>query len=185
MNNANQILELSYQNNTLNIPIQKGVHLVPVKRICELIDADFQKQDSWLKNHPMFSQLYTLGYTVGADNKQRKMNCLSLFDCCLWLASIQNNNRREGSYQKQMALLTWLREQFLTLHKSIEIYKAENDYELELQQKKEQLEQEILEASSKTKELKKELSKIDKTIEDIRFNRFTGQTALPFDEDEE
>lgn len=175
---------VAFQGQSLNFPIEKGEYLVPVKHICNMVDVDFKTQDNWLKKHPLFSQLYRLSYTTGADGKQYKMSCLSLFDCCLWLSGIQDKHRKDGSYEKQIAVLTWLRNQFHDLHKSIEIYKAENDYELELQAKKDELEQQLLEQTARTKELKKELKEVETTIEDIRFNRFTGQTALKFPDKE-
>lgn len=175
-------LVLDYQGISVPCPVNEGHHMIPVKTVCQIIDVDFQKQDSWLKKHEIFSQLYTLGYTVGADNKRREMNCLPMFDLYAWLSSISDNQRKEGSTDKQYAFMVWLRSQMLDLYKSIEIYIAENQYEQDLVSEKERIEAEILEASHNVKELKARLKTIEDTIEDIRINRFTGQTALPFPE---
>jgi len=171
---------LNYEGQEVQLISENGSFLIPVKRICELIDVDYQTQNNWLKKHKIFSQLYSLDYTTGADGKQYKMSCIGLLDCLLWLSSISNNRRREGSYEKQMAVLMWLRSQFMELHKSIEVMKRENDYELALQNKKVDLEVELAQNSNRMKEIKKEINNIDKTIEDVRSKRFTGQTALQF-----
>lgn len=174
-------LELDYQGTTLPCPLSEGHHLIPVKTVCDIIDVKFQTQDSWLKDHPYFSQLYLLGGVVAADGKVRQMNCLPMFDLLSWLASISENQRKTGSPEKQYAFMAWLRTKMLDLYKSINVYREENRYEQELVQQKEEIELEISQNKQKEKELKEQLKKIDTAIEDIRINRFTGQTALPFD----
>lgn len=130
------------------------------------------------------SQLYNLGYTVGADGKERKMNCLSIFDVNTWLGSISLNNRREGSVEKQYAFMAWLREQQLGIYKAIDVFMQENKYELQLIEQKEAVLDEMEETQGKLKDLKSSLKKINASIEDVREKRFTGQTALPFPEDD-
>ena len=154
--------------------------MVPVKTVCQIIDVKFSTQDSWLKEHPYFSQLYLLEGVVAADGKLRKMNCLPMFDLLSWLASISENNRKDGSADKQYAFMSWLRSQMMEMYKSIAIARAENSYEHDLVSKREEVEQKLLEAKGNVKDLQNTLKKIDDTLDDIRINRFTGQTALPF-----
>ncbi len=78
--------------------------------------------------------------------------------------------------------MAWLREQMLGFYKSIDVWVQENKYEQQLIELKEQTEEELLRAKQTVKELNSRLKEIDVTIEDIRLNRFTGQTALPFPE---
>ncbi len=175
--------ELVFEETKLTCPIEDGHRMVPVKTVCTILDIDFQTQDSWLKGHPFFSQLYRLAYTVGADNKQREMNCLSIFDLYAWVASVTDNNRKPGSVERQYRLLVWLREKMLGTYKSIDVWIQENKYEQQLLTLKEETEEQLLIAQQTVRDLKSKMKEIETTIEDIRLNRFTGQTALPFPED--
>ncbi|MBL7780692.1 MAG: hypothetical protein JNM22_05695 [Saprospiraceae bacterium] len=176
--------ELVFEETKLTCPIEDGHRMVPVKTVCTILDIDFQTQDSWLKDHRFFSQLYRPAYTVGADNKQREMNCLSIFDLYAWVSSVTLNNRKPGSIDRQYRLLVWLREKMLDVYKSVDVWIQENKYEQQLLTLKEQTEEQLLVAMQTVKELKARAKEIDTTIEDIRMNRFTGQTALPFPENE-
>lgn len=158
--------------------------MVPVKTVCQIIDVDFKSQDNWLKDHPFFGQLYRLSTTTGADGKQYSMRCLSIFDLDGWIHSIGMRGRKEGSAERQYAFLAWLRERKLDLYKSIELFAKENTYELELIKMKEKTLDELEAAQENVKELKKKYNQISDTIEDVRAKRYTGQTALPFPEDE-
>jgi len=171
---------LSFQDVEISCPIENGHRMIPIKTICSIIDVDFKSEDTWLKEHSFFSQLYRLSPTVGADGKQREMNCLSIFDVDGWLHSITLKGRKPGSVDKQYAFLTWLREKKLELYKSIELFIEENRYELELIEKKGRLVDALEECQDKTKELRNELKKVNGSIEDVRRLRYTGQTALPF-----
>lgn len=171
---------LEFQGIQISSPVEEGHLMIPVRTICKIIDVAFQKQDSWLKAHPFYCQLYTPRVTVGADNKARMMNCLSILDIDGWLNSIGNKGRKEGSIEKQYALLAWLREEKLKFYKSIDLFMEENQYELELISKKSRLVDELIDAKSVVSEINKEIKKIDRTIDDVREKRFTGQTALPF-----
>jgi len=173
---------LSYNELTIPCPIEEGHRMIPVKTICTVIDVNFQKQDSWLKNHPYYGQLYTIGRGSSADNKVRNMNCLPIFDVLSWLSSISERSRKEGSIKKQHAFMVWLRAQMLEMYKLVEVYQEENRYELELIEMKIGLLNEMEEASQKVNDLKKKLKQVEHTIEDVRAKRFTAQTALPFPE---
>ena len=168
----------------LSCPLEEGHRMMPVKTVCQIIDVDFSRQDSWLKSHQFYSQLYKLTYTVGADGKERKMNCLSIFDIDGWVNSIGPQNRSEESIQKQYLFLAWLRERKLELYKSIDLFMQENRYELELIEMKERTLDELEAARDNVKELQKKYKQISTTIEDVRAKRYTGQTALPFPDSE-
>lgn len=71
--------------------------MIPIRTVCQIIDVDFANQDGWLKKHPIYAQLYTPRTTVGADNKERPMNCLSFFDTFGWLNSITQKGRKPGT----------------------------------------------------------------------------------------
>ena len=60
----------------------------------------------------------------------------------------------------------------------------ENKYELELIEAKEDLLNKIEEATETVKSYKRGLKQVNESIEEVRAKRFTGQTALPFPEDE-
>jgi len=83
-NKTDTSLQLHYEKHTISCPLEDGVRMIPVKTICKIIDVQFKNQDSWLKKHPFFSQLYLLAGVVGADNKRRKMNCLPLLAVNTW-----------------------------------------------------------------------------------------------------
>lgn len=181
MSEERKIVQLNFKGNELSCPVQEGHKMVPVKTICEMIEVDYKTQDSWLKKHNFFGQLYRLAYTVGADGKQRSMNCLSIFDLNSWLASISVNNRNEESIEKQYQLMTWIREQFLDDYKSKSQIIDDRNYELELLNKKEALEDELLTIKQREKEVKKELSTVETTLEEVRYNQATGQIAMKLD----
>ncbi len=176
-------LELAYGEITLTCPIENGHRMVPVRTVCQIIDVDFARQDSWLKSHPIYCQLYNPLPTVALDNKERTMNCLSFFDLFGWLNSIGNaTDRKPGSVEKQMTFMAWLRERHMEIYKAIDVWRQENKYELQLLEDKERALTELETANETVKEVKKRLALLNTTIEDIRAKRFTGQTALPFPE---
>lgn len=171
---------LNFQGIELSCPIENGHRMIPVKTVCTAIDVQFANQDSWLKEHHFYAQLYPLVGVVAADKKVRKMNCLSIFDIYSWVSSIKSDKRREGSIEKQYAFMTFIREMMIGEYKSVDTYRAENERELELQNLREEKEDKKLSLKSQLKELDGEIKNIDESIEAIRVNRFTGQTALQF-----
>jgi hypothetical protein len=173
-------LELAYGDITLTCPIENGHRMVPVRTVCDIIDVDFKNQDSWLKKHPIYAQLYIPSTTVALDNKERTMNCLSFFDLFGWLNSIGEKDRKPGSFDKQMTFMAWLRERHMEIYKAVDVWRQENKYELQLLEDKEAALQELETANDTVKEVKKRLALLNTTIEDIRAKRYTGQTALPF-----
>jgi len=175
-------VELEFDNIKLSCPIEAGHRMIPVRTICLIIDVDFARQDSWLKKHPIYGQLYKPMPTVAADNKERTMNCLSFFDAYGWLNSIGEKDRKPGSFEKQTLFLAWLRERIMEFYKAVDVWRQENRYELELVEQKEAVLNEIELASNNLKEAKKRLSTINSSIEEVRSKRFTGQTALAFPE---
>jgi len=174
------IVDLDYHGTSISCPITDGHRMVPVKTVCQIIGVDFPTQDNWLKKHKIFSQLYSLDYTTGADGKQYEMRCLPMFDLFAWLTSISQNKRREGSVDKQYAFMAWLRQEMLSMYKLIEVFQEENKYELDLIMKKSDTVDEIAEKNDELKKLKSDLKKIDLSLAEVREKRFTGQTALPF-----
>ena len=152
--------------------------MIPVRTVCQIIDVDFAKQDRWLKKHPIYAQLYTSRSMVGADNKERAMNCLSFFDTFGWLNSITQKNRKSGSYEKQLAFMAWLRERHMELYKTIEMVEAINEYERELLSKKQEKLVELEAQQTSIRELKKELKQIDDALEQINADKVTGQISL-------
>lgn len=182
--NALEPVVLIFEDVKLTCPIESGHRMIPVKMVCTIIDVDFKTQDSWLKEHPFLSQLYRLWPTVGADGKQRDMNCLSILDIPFWIGSLSLSNRKPGSIERQYRFMAWLRERMMEFYKSIDVWIQENKYEQQLIELKEQTEEQLLRAKQTVKELSGKLREIDVTIEDIRLHRFTGQTALPFPEQE-
>lgn len=177
-----QVISFDYLGQKLSCPVHDGHHMIPVKTICEIIDVDFKTQDGWLKSHPFWSQLYSLDYTVGADNKRRKMNCLSIFDVDGWLHSIGNNKRREGSNEKQLAFLIWLRQKKLELYKSIQILQKEYANELELERLIAEKESEIEGSKAELKVFKADLETLEEELENLRKSKF-NQLKLEFPED--
>jgi len=78
--------------------------------------------------------------------------------------------------------MAWLREKMLDTYKSVDVWIQENKYESQLLDLKERTEEQLFKAKQTVKDLISKVKEIDTTIEDIRMNRFTGQTALPFPE---
>lgn len=177
-----QPLELDFQGSTLTCPLENGHRMIPVRTVCDIIDVQFKNQDSWLKKHPIYAQLYLPSTTVAADNKERTMNCLNFFDIFGWLNSIGEKDRKPGSYEKQLVFMAWLRERHMEIYKAVDIFIQENKYELDLIEAKEKALMELEQATDKVKDLKKNLATINESIEDVRSKRFTGQTAIPFPE---
>jgi hypothetical protein len=176
------LMQLDFEGTIISCPLEEGHRMVPVKTICEIIDVQFKNQDTWLKEHQYYSQLYRLAYTVGGDSKQREMNCLPVFDILSWLSSISENNRKDGSTAKQYAFMAWLRNEMMAMYKLIEVFQEENNYELSLINQKSALVEKQQEAARELSEIKKQLKQVDDSIEQVRSLRYTGQTALPFPE---
>jgi hypothetical protein len=174
--------ELTFEEVRISCPIENGHRMIPVKTICTILDVQFKNQDSWLKEHPVFSQLYLLEGVVAADNKVRSMNCLPIFDLYAWVASISLNKREPESVRRQHRFMAWLREKMIDTYKSIDVWIQENKYEQQLLELKDQTEEQLLNAKKVVKELKGRMDEIHNTIEDIRAKRFSGQTALQFPE---
>lgn len=177
--NTNPV-ELTFEEVKLSCPIEEGHRMIPVKTVCTIVNVDFQTQDNWLKDHPFFSQLYRLAYATGADGKRYEMRCLPIFDVNSWVASISMNNRKAGSIERQYRFMAWLRERLLETYKSVDVWIQENKYEQQLFTMKEQMEEQLYAAKKAVKDIQAKIKEVDTTIDDIRFNRFTGQTALPF-----
>ena len=156
--------------------------MIPVRTVCSIIDVDFKSQDNWIKGHPFYGQLYSPSTTTGADGKQYQMNCLSIFDIDGWLNSIGPKGRKEGSLEKQYVFMAWLRETKMELYKAIDVFIQENHYELDLIDSKGKVLDEIEENQTKSKDLKKQLGKINMSLDEVRAKRYTGQTALKFPE---
>jgi hypothetical protein len=173
-------ITLTFKETNLTCPIEEGHRMVPIKTVCQIIQVDFSRQDNWLKSHPFYSQLYKLTYTTGADGKQYKMRCLSIFDVDGWVNSIGTQNRSDESIELQYTFLAWLREKKMELYKSIELVMKENEYELQLIQQKDDALNQLIHAQDQVKQWKDAIRKIDQSLTDVREKRFTGQTALPF-----
>ena len=180
---AIQPITLHFNDTEITCPLESGHRMIPVKTVCEIIGVRYTNQDSWLKQHPFYGQLYQLTGTVGADGKARKMNCLSILDIDGWLNSITQQNREKESIDRQYAFLAWLREKKLELYKSVELFIEENRYELDLLNQKSEVLDQLELAQESVKDFKKKLSAINKSVEEVRAKRFTGQTAIPFPSD--
>lgn len=176
----NALVELDFEGTIIVCPMAANHRMVPVKTVCQIIDVDFKTQDNWLKKHRIFSQLYSLDYTTGADGKQYEMRCMPLFDLYAWLNSISDNKRRDGSTEKQYAFMAWLRNEMLSMYKLIEVFQEENQYELSLIEEKSNLLDELDTITKETNRVRSQIKKINNSLEDVRSKRFTGQTALPF-----
>jgi hypothetical protein len=177
-------LELGYGETTLTCPIENGHRMVPVRTVCQIIDVDFVNQNNWLKKHPIYAQLYNPSTTTGADGKSYTMNCLSFFDLFGWLNSIGEKDRKEGSYERQLAFMAWLREQHMAIYKAVDVLRQEHEYEGQLLDEKLQTINDIEYAADTLKGLKKRLKTITETLETVRHNRLTGQMQISFPAEE-
>ncbi len=168
--------------NGTSIPIPQGyeVFYVPVKPICEIIDTDYLKQNSWLKQDEYFSQLYTTRYTVGADNKRRKMNCLPIIDVLTWVASISNHSKTDLQLAAKYDFMKWLRRQTMKLYKSINQVLQENEHEVHLLKKIEEDEADYQEKMGEAKFYRDRIDHNKKSLEENRINRFKAQYEIKF-----
>lgn len=176
------VQEMTFENVAIPCPVQEGHKMIPVKIVCQILDVGPEKQDLFLKEHPFFSQLYKTAQAVASDGKQREMRCLSMFDLYAWVASISTHSRSEQSLKRQYHFLAWIREKMLTAYKSTEAYIQEADYERKLVELKDKTEEEIQEHLRIIADLKKKTKEIEKSIEEIRYNRMTGQISISFPE---
>lgn len=80
--------------------------LIPIKPICDALGIAFAPQFSKIKDDPDLSSTVTLSVMVGADGKERKMQCLPLEFVYGWLFSINPKNikpeAREGMRKYRM-----------------------------------------------------------------------------------
>lgn len=181
-NEIANVQEMTFENVAIPCPVQEGHKMIPVRAVCQILDVDPDNQDVILREHPFFSQLYKPAQALTSDGKQREMKCLSMFDLYAWVSSISIRNRSEQSMQRQYLFLAWIREKMLGAYKSTEAYIQEADYERKLVELKDKTEEEIQEHQRIIADLKKKTKEIEKSIEEIRYNRMTGQISMSFPE---
>lgn len=185
MSNELQLLEFDYQGTKLSCPLQQGMRMIPVRPVCELIDINFQNQDKWLKSNPLFNMVYKKVNVKRSDNNNHPMNCLSILDMFGWLNHISNsNNRKEGSYEKQLQLLFWLRELHLGRYKELDVIKEDNEREILLEEKIEDIQIQRADLKRALKELDKEEKDAKQALEELRINKRSNQIEINFDQKE-
>lgn len=108
------------------------------------------------------------------------MSCLPFFDTLIWIGSITDKQRRPNSFEKQMALLTWLRGKLLEVYKDVAMIQAENELELQLLERKAEIAEEMATTAEKAKRLQKDMRDVESALSEVRNSRFSNQLALEF-----
>lgn len=173
-----ELMTLDYEGTAIPCPIEHGHRMVPVKAVCEALQVQFKNQDSWLKEHPYYGQLYLLSGVVAADNKVRKMNCLPMIDLLGWVSSIATRNRSEESIARQYAFMAYFRQKLLQEYQQVTVLEQSLDQERELLNANKAEEEIIQGIEAELKARRKSIKEREKRIEQIRVNRVTGQIEM-------
>lgn len=180
MTELQQTVNLDYQGNNLPVVTSEGHKMIPVRTVCEIIGVQYKVQDSWLKNHPFYAQLYRLDGVVAADGKVRQMNCLPIFDTLSWLSSITSNKRKEGSADVQYQFMTWLRGKMLEFYHSVDALMVAHREEVSLLKQLNEAQGKLLEYKDLVADQKKEVTKIQNSIAIIQDSKLKTQLRLDF-----
>lgn len=169
---------IKYDGNDIATPLVGGHRVVPVKTICEIIDVDYSTQHRWLKKHEIFSQVLGLAPIPGADGKKYDMASLPMIAAFGWLVSISQNNRKDGSVEKQNQFIIW----FLAKING-EISKGQADdplveAERELVALNRQDQEEVKELEAALRKKKQTIKARVERIEQIQHDRRTGQIRM-------
>lgn len=156
--------------------------MVPIRHLCEAIDIDFPTQDAALKKSDFYGAAYRLAYTPTAQNNTQKMRCMPLMMALMWMSSIKDNNRREGSVEKQHDLMRILLERMTQTYQLVETVAQANNYQLELIRKKNDLLDRLATDKANLKATKDELEIVNGSIDEVLTNQSKGIIELPFEE---
>lgn len=164
---------IKIESGTIECPVVDDQRYVAIKPVCEILGVSYPAQTEVLKNHPVFSSTVRLIETVGGDEKQREMLCISLKRFLGWIFTIHPNKikeeNRENLIKYQTLICDVLYEKFV---EEPEFYKMKTERENQI------LEQ-LAEIDTTKGELKKKLRMVKgATWEDFKSNN--RQLQIPF-----
>jgi hypothetical protein len=177
-----ELMTIQFNGAEIPCPFADGDRMVPVRHICEAIDVQFKNQDTALKNSSFFGPVYPLVGTPTKQNNTQPMRCLPLNLVIAWLSSIQENNRRTGSVEKQHDLMRILLERMKETYQLVEIVAQANNYQLQLIRNKEELMERYQIDKARVAATKRELDKVNASIDEVLSNQSKGIIELPFEE---
>ena len=162
------------ENGIIECPVVDEQRYIAIKPVCELMGISYHAQTEALKNHPTFASTIRLIETVGADNKQREMLCISFKRFLLWLGGIHPNKvkeeAKEGLMKYQELISDILFEKFV---EEPEFYKMKSE-------QKDRLREQLDLIDESRDKLRKQLKQIDSlTWEDFKANN--RQLKLSFE----
>jgi hypothetical protein len=154
---------------------------VAIKPICEAIGVDYSSQLQKLKEDRILSSTVVLSTTVGADEKQRKMQTLPIRYVFGWLFRIDSRNVkdeiRESVEKYQRECYDAL---FDTFTKRTSILKEKTQYQFEIESLERELEEDervrkIKELKAAVKNASQRLNTLDKNVVNEQLDLFKNE----------
>lgn len=159
---------------TFRVLVDNGHYAISVNEICKLIGIPFKKQDSLIKLHPMFSQVYHVIELPDVDGKVRKDNALPIIDAYAWIASINNIRNKTESMSKQLQLMAEIRNTLVTLmYDKLYPVHEPSEIELDLMKKRAIMASDLSYTTHRYKNQFQDLLEIESEIEKARANKET------------
>lgn len=97
---------IKIESGMIECPVVNDQRYVAIKPVCEMLGIDYPTQTEVVKSHPIFSSNIGLIPTVGADEKQREMLCISLKRFFGWIFTIHPNKVKEENRENLMKYQT-------------------------------------------------------------------------------
>jgi hypothetical protein len=149
-------------NGTNIFIIEDKEKLVPIKPICEALGVDYSTQLQRIKDDPILSSTVGLSPTVGADGKNREMQCLPIKYVFGWLFRIDSRNvkeeAKESVVQYQILCYDILYNHFQQYHDFVEERQMAIDEQLRI----------LDESKKKFKFAKDVMAKADRVLKELR-----------------
>lgn len=166
---------IKIESGMIECPVVNDQRYVAIKPVCEMLGIDYPTQTEVVKSHPIFSSNIGLIPTVGADEKQREMLCISLKRFFGWIFTIHPNKvkeeNRENLMKYQTLICDVLYEKFV---EESEFYKMKSE-------QKEKLREQLDLIDESREKLRKQLKSVENlTWED--FKASNRQLRLSFSE---
>lgn len=166
-------------NDTEIFIISNGIEkFVAIKPICQALGVSVQKQLEKIKNDEILSSTITLRVTVGADGKDREMQCLPLKYIFGWLFTINPENVKP---EIKHLIVQYKRECYDALFDSFtkrtSLLKEKTEYQMQIETLEEDLKNDdrykkIQELKSQIKNTSQRLNSLDKNVVNEQLDLF-------------
>lgn len=175
-------LIFTFEGVDIHCPYESGTVMVPIRAICQMVNVSFATQNKAIKQHPVYGPLYVPRTSMASDKRMVSMLCLPMAVAAMWLASISDRGRNEGSLKSQHELMVVFIAKLADTYKAVNLLKEEMGRYNALLKQREELELTILNSNIEISDHRKMLKKINANLESLKVNTFNPQYELPFPE---